>query len=106
MFDLVKKGVFAGIGVGLMTKEKVEELARKLAGEAKLSEAEGRRLAEELLSQSKEAKTSLEEMLEKRVEVVLNKIGIPTHADLRRLEEKVDKLAKLAASGKERDSDS
>jgi len=106
MFDLLKKGVLTGIGIGLMTKEKVEELGRKLAGEAKLSEAEGRELLAELLDQSEKAKANLEEMLEKRVEVVLNKMNIATRTDLTCLEERLAKLESLAAADKRRDCDS
>ena len=49
MIEQIKKGVLTGIGLGLMTNEKILEFARKSAEEAKLSTEEARKLADELL---------------------------------------------------------
>jgi len=45
MIEQVKKGVLTGIGLGLMTNEKILEFARKSVEEAKLSTEEARKLA-------------------------------------------------------------
>ncbi len=44
MLDLLKKGLLTGIGLGLTTKEKVEEYDKKEAKEAKRSQEEGEKL--------------------------------------------------------------
>ena len=59
MLDLVKRGILMGIGISSLTKDKIEELAEKIIEESKLSEEEGRKLVEDLLKQSKEARKNL-----------------------------------------------
>jgi polyhydroxyalkanoate synthesis regulator phasin len=44
MLDLLKKTILTGIGIASMTKDKVEELAKKIVKETKLSEEEGKKL--------------------------------------------------------------
>jgi polyhydroxyalkanoate synthesis regulator phasin len=48
MIEQIKKGVLTGIGLGLMTSERVLEFARKSAKEAHLSTKEASELADEL----------------------------------------------------------
>ena len=52
MFDLIKKTLLTGVGLAVMTKEKVEELGKDLASQAKLSEHEGKEFVDHLLKQS------------------------------------------------------
>ncbi len=40
MFDLIKKTLLTGVGLAVMTKDKVEELGKEFASQAKLSENE------------------------------------------------------------------
>ena len=42
MFDLIKKTLLTGVGLAVMTKDKVEELGKEFASQAKLSELEGK----------------------------------------------------------------
>ena len=46
MFELIKKTLLTGVGLAVMTKDKVEELGKELASQAKLSENEGKEFVE------------------------------------------------------------
>lgn len=101
MINILKKGVLTGIGLGVMTKEKVEEFAKKTAAEAKLSEEEGRKFVEELLNQAKGARTSLEERVSAEVKVAIDKMELATRQDLKKIEEQIQKLQELLGKDSE-----
>ena len=56
MFDLIKKTLLTGVGLAVMTKDKVEELGKEFASQAKLSELEGKEFVDHLLKQSETAR--------------------------------------------------
>ncbi|AZR74241.1 hypothetical protein BBF96_13035 [Anoxybacter fermentans] len=106
MLDLLKKTVLIGIGIASMTKDKIEELAKKIAEESKLSEEEGKKLVEDLLRQSDEARKHLESQVEKLVKNVLEKLDIPSREDLQKLENRIKKLENLNQGQGEQNNDS
>ncbi len=95
MLDIVRKTLLLGIGIAAMTRDKIEEAAKKIAEEDKLSEEEGRKLAEDLLKQSDEARKNLKDQVEKFVDNTLEKLNSPSRKDLQQLEERIEKLEKL-----------
>ena len=52
MIDLIKKGILTSVGLGLMTKEKIVDYAKKAAKEAKLTEEDVRAIREEVKTKS------------------------------------------------------
>jgi len=95
MMSLLRKSVLVGIGLAYMTKDKVEEAAKKIAVEDDLSEEEGRKLAEDLLRQADEAGKNLKEQIEKLVKSTLEKMDISSLKELRKLEARIRKLEEL-----------
>ena len=55
MLDILKRTMYAGVGLGMMAKERIEELGKDLAKQAKLSEHEGKELLDDLMKQSETA---------------------------------------------------
>ncbi|MGA2404004.1 MAG: hypothetical protein ABSG91_20235 [Syntrophobacteraceae bacterium] len=49
MLELLKKGMLAGIGAAVLTREKIREATRTLVEEGKISSDEGEKLAEDLV---------------------------------------------------------
>jgi polyhydroxyalkanoate synthesis regulator phasin len=92
MMDLLKRGILTGIGIASLTKDKIEELAEKIIEESKLSEEEGRKLVENLLKQSKEARKNLEEEVKKTVGDALEKLDVPSRKDLEDLKIRIERL--------------
>jgi polyhydroxyalkanoate synthesis regulator phasin len=92
MIDLIKKGILTGVGFGLMTKEKVVDYAKKAAKEAKLTEAEGRKLVDELLNHSEETRKELEKKINDQVKNTLDQVGVATKEDINELKKIIDKL--------------
>ena len=92
MMEILKKTLLTGIGLAALTKEKVEELAKKLADEAKLSEEEGKKLINDLVKQSDKARKNLEDQVEKAVKETLDKLNIPSRDEMNKLKLRLDKL--------------
>lgn len=92
MMDLLKRGILTGIGIASLTKDKIEELAEKIIEESKLSEEEGRKLVDNLLKQSKEARKNLEEEVKKTVGDALEKLDVPSRKDLEDLKIRIERL--------------
>ncbi|MCK4653338.1 MAG: phasin family protein [Candidatus Cloacimonetes bacterium] len=95
MFDLLKKTMLTGIGIASMTKDKIEELGKKISKESKLTEEEGKKMVNDLLKQSEKAREDLEAQVQKFVKIALEKLDIPTREDFNRLEKRIKKLENL-----------
>lgn len=94
MLEMLKKGIYTGLGMISLTKDRVEEAVKKLAEESKLSEEEGRKLVDEILSQSEKEKAKIEKKIDDMIKVALEKLDIPRRKDLEALEKKISKLEK------------
>lgn len=92
MIDSLKKALYAGVGLAFLTRDKVEELGRKLAEEARLSEGEGKKLVDELLKKGEEARAGLERIVSGAVGAALDRLDPPKKAELKALEARVAAL--------------
>ena len=98
MIDLIKKIMFSGVGMALMTKEKVEELGKDIIEKGKLSEKEGREFLDELMTKSEDAKKEMEAKTDKLVKDSLKKMNLASRDDLQKLEKRLKKLSKALAA--------
>lgn len=96
--NLFKKGILSGIGLGLFAKEKIEEQAKKLAEEAKLSEKETQEFVEEIKKQAEKTRTQIDEKVQDQIKEAVDRLGLVTQEDLKRLEKKIDALQKSSGS--------
>ncbi len=74
MLELIRKSFLAGLGVVVLTKEKVQEFTRMLVEEGKLSTDEADKLADELIKSGQrqwdEINTKTQELVKKGMEAV------------------------------------
>ena len=92
MLDLTRKAILTSVGLGLIARDKLDELVQKIREENKLTEEESRKLAQELLDQSDEARKNLEEEVKKTVGDVLKGLDIPSRKDFEDLKARIEKL--------------
>ena len=96
MVDLIKKAIYTGMGLAVLTKERAEDLVKELSQQAKLSEHEGKELFDSLLKQSEHARTDLQARLDEAVLAVVNRLNLATKDEVASLKAKVEELlAKL-----------
>jgi polyhydroxyalkanoate synthesis regulator phasin len=99
MFDLIKKTLLTGVGLAVMTKDKVEELGKEFAAQAKLSELEGKEFVDYLLKQSETARKDLESRINTAVQKAVSGLNLASKDEVAKLSAKVEELtAKLASS--------
>jgi len=102
MFELIKKTLLTGVGLAIMTKDKVEELGKEFASQAKLSENEGKEFVDHLLKQSETARKDFESRINSAVQKAVSGLNLASKDEVAKLSAKVEELtAKLPGSSKE-----
>ena len=91
MLELVKNSLFLGFGLATLTKEKLEDLGREVARQAKLSESKARELQVELTNKAEQARQALGAEIDRRVDQAFAKMGVSRSKDA------IDLAARLAA---------
>jgi len=92
MLDAIHKMFLAGVGLAAMTKDKIDEHIKELVEKGKLTEKEGREIADEMLKKSKQAKEDLEKQVEKLVQQTLQTLQIASKEDIEKLSARIEKL--------------
>ncbi len=97
LFDTLKKTLYAGVGMAFLTRDKIEEMAKKLAEEAKLSEADGKKFIDEMLKKSEDAKASFDRTVNAAVSAAMEKLDLARKSDLNALESRIKALESRTA---------
>jgi polyhydroxyalkanoate synthesis regulator phasin len=82
MIEFIKKAMFTGIGLASITKDKVEEVARDFIEQGNLSEKEGRKLVQEMMTYSEKSRGELESQIERYVEKLMEKLEVAQKSDI------------------------
>ena len=98
MLDLVKKTMLTGIGLALLAKDEVEDLAKELIDKGKMSEQDGRKFFNDLQDRYDKVQKKLEDQVEKTVKEMLKKADIVTGDDLKALKKEIRDLKKAVAN--------
>jgi polyhydroxyalkanoate synthesis regulator phasin len=99
MVDLIKKALYTGVGLAVLTKEKAEELVKELTQQAKLSEQEGKELFDGLLKQSEQARNDFQTKVDEAVLSVVKRLNLATKDEVASLKAKVDELSSKIGHG-------
>jgi len=92
MIDLIKKTLLAGVGLTLMTADKVEQVAREIANAAQLSADKGQEFVDEAVARAKKGRQELEATVQRVVRQALEKANLPTRDDVAQLAARIEKL--------------
>jgi len=92
MLDAIYKTFLVGVGLAAVTKEKIDAHVNELVEKGRLSEKEGRDLAEDMLKKSEQARKDLQKRIETSVEQALHRLNLPSRQDLEKLATRIDKL--------------
>ena len=99
MIDLIKKALYTGVGMAVLTKEKAEELVKELSQQAKLSEQEGKELFDGLLKQSEQARSDFQAKVDDAVLSVVKRLNLASKDEVDSLRTKVDELSAKVGQG-------
>jgi len=95
MFDLMRKGMLAGIGLALKTWDEVEKMVQEVQEKGEMSEAEGRKFLDEVQKKYEEAQGKLEKRVEQTVKDFLKKTQIVTSDELKELKKEIRELKSI-----------
>jgi polyhydroxyalkanoate synthesis regulator phasin len=98
MIDLMKKTLLAGVGLSLMTKDKVEEVARDIAKSAQLSADKGQAFVDEAVARAKKGREELDALVQRAVNEAVRKANLPTRADITQLTQRLEALERTLAA--------
>ena len=101
MFDLIKKTLLTGVGLAVLTKDKVEDLARELVRKGELSEKEGKELIDDLLKRSEQARKDLETTIDRLVREAVERLNLATKEDVAQLVARISRLEQRETDPKE-----
>ena len=101
MIELIKKALYTGVGMAVLTKEKAEELVKELTQQAKLSEQEGKELFDGLLKQSEQARTDFQTKVDDAVLSVVKRLNLASKDEVDNLRTKVNELSAKVGQGQD-----
>jgi len=94
MLEEIQKNLITGLGAVLLTKDKIEEVTRRLVHEARLSREDADRLADELYHAGRRQWSSMETSIKDAVRRTLSSVDIGSRQELEKLQAKVNNLQK------------
>jgi len=94
MFNITKKAMLTGIGLALIAKDEVEDLAKELVNKGKMSENEGTKFLEDLQKRYDETQKKLEEKIQQAVKDFMKKADVVTGDELKGLKKEIRDLKK------------
>ena len=94
LLDAARKVLMAGIGAIALTQEAAEDFVNRLIERGEIAEKDGRKLIKEVMDKRKKGTEKAEDEVTKRVETVLDRMSVPSKADIDSLSEKIAELSK------------
>lgn len=92
MEDLFKKFLYTGVGLVTSTVEKVQKSVNDLVEEGKITESEGKKVVNDLVSDIDTKKNEYEEKLRGMVEDIMSKFDFPTSKEVKDLRGRIAEL--------------
>lgn len=89
----VRKVLLAGIGVVSLAQEEVEDLVNKLIERGEIAEKDGRKLVDEVIDKRKKTADKMKGKFDKRLDDLLERLNVPTRADIDALNAKITELS-------------
>lgn len=97
MSDLLKKAISLGIGLTVVSKEKVEKVVDDLVKRGELAPSESKELVNQLIERGAEEQANLKSLVQEQVSRMLQELNVPTKAETTILEARISELEKKVA---------
>lgn len=94
MSDLFKKAISLGLGLTVVSKEKVEKVVDDLVKRGELAPDESRALVSRLIERGEEEQSQIKTIIQEQVKRVLSELDVPSENDIASLEQRIAALEK------------
>ncbi|MBP8645985.1 MAG: hypothetical protein KBH99_07690 [Syntrophobacteraceae bacterium] len=92
MIDLIKKSLYAGIGAVVLTKEKIQEMTRRLVEDGKITREESEKLAEEMVKSGERQWEEMSRGISDALKRWMENLDVVRRKELTPLEERINLL--------------
>jgi polyhydroxyalkanoate synthesis regulator phasin len=92
MLEIIKKGLLAGLGAAVVTRDMVIEATNRLVKEGKLDAEEVQRLADDLMESGRQNLQEVEQDVREAVNKAVDSMGVARTEDLNELRVRVANL--------------
>jgi polyhydroxyalkanoate synthesis regulator phasin len=97
MSDLLKKAISLGVGLTIVSKEKVEKVVEELVKRGELAPSESRALVDRLIERGEEERGMFKSAVQEQVQRVLKEMNVPVQNDIAELEGRIAVLERRLA---------
>jgi polyhydroxyalkanoate synthesis regulator phasin len=97
MSDLFKKAISLGVGLTIVSKEKVEKVVDELVKRGELAPSESKALVDRLVERGEEERGVFKTAIHEQVQRVLKELKVPVQADIAVLESRIAVLERRVA---------
>lgn len=94
LLEAARKVLLASIGAVALAQDEIEDFVNRLVERGEIAEKDGRKLVREVMDRRKKEAEKAEDGITKRVEEILDRMNVPTKADIESLGEKIASLSK------------
>ena len=94
MSEMLRRVFLAAVGAVAIAQEELEAMVNKLVERGEIAEKDGKKLINEMMEKRKGKTANVSDEIGKSVENVLNKMNIPSKADVDVLSQKITALSK------------
>ena len=94
LLDAARKVLLASIGAVALAQDEIEDFVDKLVERGEIAEKDGKKLVREVMDKRRSQASKAEDEVGKRVEEILDRMSVPTKADIEALSEKIATLTK------------
>ncbi len=95
MFENLKKAFDKGVEFAFSTEAKIEKAAKEFAADNNLTKEEAKKLLDQWLKKSEEARKAMEKQMVDLQKTLLEKMNLVTKQDFKKLEGRIAKLEGL-----------
>lgn len=92
MNDLIKNAVSLGMGITIVTKEKLENYVKELVVKGEVAPEESKALVAKLIKKGEEQQDALKEIVRVQLQKLLVDLHLATEEDIKRLDQRIDQM--------------
>ena len=97
--DLLHRVLLASIGAVALAQEEIEDFVNRLIERGEIAEKDGKKMVNDVMDnrkkQAKKSAQKAEDEVNKQVEQILERLNVPSKADIDTLTEKIASLSKI-----------
>ncbi len=94
LFEASRKVLLASIGAIALAQDEIEDFVDRLVERGEIAEKDGKKLVREVMDKRRKQTKEAEDELSKRVEDILDRLSVPSKADIEALGDKISSLSR------------